>query len=188
MKISPIVDSDVGEQEAVLQAAKLALISARTAPKAGGKDDILTMLVFGKEKEDLADKMYELAEKRNIDGFRRDGKNVRDSAAVLLIGVRGNKSFGLHCGACGFKDCNEFEKAPKKAGNDFTGPNCFFKELDLGIALGSAAKTASILNVDNRIMYRIGPAALELGWLPEATVVHGIPLSVTGKSIYFDRS
>ena len=58
--------------------------------------------------------------------------------------------------------------------------------LDLGIALGSAAKTASILNVDNRIMYRIGAAARHFN-LVDWEFVIGIPLSVTGKSIYFDR-
>jgi uncharacterized ferredoxin-like protein len=60
--------------------------------------------------------------------------------------------------------------------------------LDLGIALCSAAKTASILNVDNRIMYRAGTAALKLELLPEATVIMGIPISVKGKSIFFDRN
>ena len=187
IKMCPIIDSTTGEREAILQAAKLMLISARTAPKAAGRDDILTMIVYSKEKDELASKMEEIAEERNNDGFRRDAKNVRDSEAVILIGVRGNKSFGLNCGACGFESCNEFEKAPKKLGTDFTGPNCLYKELDLGIALGSAAKTASILNIDNRIMYRVGTAALKLNWLSEATVVHGIPLSATGKSIYFDR-
>ena len=58
--------------------------------------------------------------------------------------------------------------------------------MDLGIALGSAAKTASILNADNRIMYRVGVAARKLG-LIEGEVVAGIPISATGKSIYFDR-
>jgi uncharacterized ferredoxin-like protein len=53
--------------------------------------------------------------------------------------------------------------------------------------LGSAAKTASLLNVDNRIMYRIGTAALKLKMLPESTVIMGIPISAKGKSIYFDR-
>jgi uncharacterized ferredoxin-like protein len=61
------------------------------------------------------------------------------------------------------------------------------KLLDLGIALGSAAKTAMDLNVDNRIMYRIGVAATRLGYLPGSSVVMGIPLSVKGKNIYFDR-
>jgi uncharacterized ferredoxin-like protein len=104
-----------------------------------------------------------------------------------LIGVRGDKSFGLNCGACGYKNCKKFEKAKKKLGQDFVGPTCIFKALDLGIALGSAAKTASILNVDNRIMYRVGTAALKLKLLPEATVIMGIPMSAKGKSIYFDR-
>ncbi|HEM61508.1 MAG TPA: hypothetical protein ENO24_04395, partial [Chloroflexi bacterium] len=58
--------------------------------------------------------------------------------------------------------------------------------LDLGIAIGSAVKTAALLNVDNRVMYRIGPVAREMG-LIDADVVIGIPLSATGKSIYFDR-
>ncbi|MEM2806837.1 MAG: ferredoxin domain-containing protein [Candidatus Bathyarchaeia archaeon] len=57
-----------------------------------------------------------------------------------------------------------------------------FKALDLGIALGSAVKIASLLNIDNRIMYRIGTAALRLNLLPEATVAMGIPLSAKGKT------
>jgi len=44
-----------------------------------------------------------------------------------------------------------------------------------------------MLNVDNRIMYRIGTAAKRLNQLPEATVIMGIPLSAKGKNIYFDR-
>jgi uncharacterized ferredoxin-like protein len=48
-------------------------------------------------------------------------------------------------------------------------------------------KTASILNVDNRIMYRVGTAAMKLGLMPEATIIMGIPISAKGKSIYFDR-
>jgi uncharacterized ferredoxin-like protein len=94
----------------------------------------------------------------------------------------------LDCGACGYPNCQEFEEAEKKSGIDFTGPTCLFKALDLGIALGSAVKTASLLNVDSRIMYRIGTAAGKLGMLPEASPIMGIPLSVEGKNIYFDRS
>jgi len=101
--------------------------------------------------------------------------------------VRGNKSFGLNCGACGYENCREFDDSQKKFGEDFFGPTCLFKALDLGIALGSAVKTASILNVDNRVMYRVGTAALKLNLLPEATVVMGIPVSAKGKNIYFDR-
>ena len=183
----PIIESKKGEKEAVLEAAKLMLIAARTAPKSGGVDDVLTLIVYGKEKDAIAEKMEKIAEQRKIEGFKRDARNVRDSEAVILIGVRGNKSFGLKCGACGYKSCKEFNKAKKKSGQDFIGPTCILKALDLGIASGSAAKTASILNVDNRIMYRVGAAALKLKLLPGATVIMGIPISAKGKSIYFDR-
>jgi uncharacterized ferredoxin-like protein len=187
MKMSPMIESENAEREAILEAAKLMLISARTAPKSAGIDDVLAIIVYGEEKDAVASKMEEMAEEREIEGFRRDAKNVRESEAVVLIGVRGNKSFGLNCGACGYESCREFDDAQKNFGEDFVGPTCLFKALDLGIALGSAMKTASMLNVDNRIMYRVGTAALKLNLLPEATVVMGIPVSAKGKNIYFDR-
>jgi len=176
-----------GEKEGILEAAKLMLISARTAPKSAGIDDIVTAIVYGKEKDEIAAEMKKIAEERNSKGFTRDSKNLSDSEAVLLVGVKGPKSFGLNCGACGYTTCKAFEDAEKKQGLDFVGPTCIFKALDMGIALGSAAKTASLLNVDNRIMYRIGTAAKRLKLLPEAHIIMGIPLSASGKSIYFDR-
>jgi uncharacterized ferredoxin-like protein len=183
----PIINSEEGEREALLHASRLMLISARTAPKSGGKDDILTLIVFGREKETVAEEMDKIAEERKIEGFKRDAKNLRDSEAAVLIGVRGTTSFRLDCGGCGYNTCSEFDEAEKKAGRDFLGPTCIFKALDLGIALGSAVKTASLLDVDNRIMYRIGTAARRLNLLPEATVIMGIPISAKGKNIYFDR-
>jgi uncharacterized ferredoxin-like protein len=183
----PVIESKNGERDAILEAAKLMLVAARTAPKTMGVDDILTLIVYGEEKDVIANKMEEIAEERKIEGFKRDAKNVRDSEAVVLVGVRGSKSVGLNCGACGYENCKRFEEAEKKLGEDFIGSTCLFKALDLGIALGSAVKTASLLNVDNRIMYRVGTAALKLKMLPEATVIMGIPISAKGKSIYFDR-
>lgn len=183
----PIIGEE-GERDGILEAVKLMLLSARTAPKSAGIDDITMVAVYGKEKEEVVTEMLKIAAERNIEGFRRDARNTQDSEVVLLIGVRGSKPFGLNCGACGYPDCKAFEKAGEIEGQDFTGPTCIFKALDLGIALGSAAKTASLLNVDNRIMYRIGAAARRLHLLPRANVIMGIPLSATGKSIYYDRS
>ena len=91
----------------------------------------------------------------------RDAQNVRDASIVVLIGV--------NCGPAS----ESFW--PFKA-----------KLVDLGIAVGSAAKVASDLNVDNRIMYSIGVAAKQMGLL-DAEEIQGIPLSVTGKNIFFDR-
>jgi len=183
----PVISSKDGEGEGIMHVARLMLISARTAPKSGGEDDVFTVIVSEAEKERLADEMEKIGEERQIAGFQRDARNVRDSGLVVLVGVKGTKKYGLNCGACGYVSCDEFEKAEKKGGQDFVGPTCVFKSLDLGIALGSASKTASMLNVDNRIMYRIGTAAKRLNMLPESTVIMGIPLSAKGKSIYFDR-
>lgn len=183
----PIIRGEKAEKEGVMQASRLMAVSARTAPKSGGIDDVLTAIVFGAEKEALAVEMDKIAEERGISRFKRDAKNLRDSEAVVLIGVRGTRSFGLNCGACGYANCDEFKKAGNPLGQDFRGPTCVFKALDLGIALGSAAKTASILNVDNRIMYRIGAAAMRLKMLPEVSIIMGIPVSAKGKNIYFDR-
>ncbi|MEM2320043.1 MAG: ferredoxin domain-containing protein, partial [Candidatus Bathyarchaeia archaeon] len=58
--------------------------------------------------------------------------------------------------------------------------------VDLGIAIGSAVKTASILNVDNRVMFTVGRAAQNLK-LIDGDVVFGIPISIRGSNIFFDR-
>ncbi len=68
----------------------------------------------------------------------------------------------------------------------YSGPHCIMRMIDIGVALSSAAKTASLLNVDNRVQQRVGAAARALG-LIKGEVVMGIPISITGKSIYFDR-
>jgi uncharacterized ferredoxin-like protein len=183
----PIIKSNLSENEGLLNVAKLMMISARTAPKSGGKDDVETLLIYGEDKDKIAAEMDKIGEERNSKGFLRDGKNVRDSEVIILIGVEGTKNFGLDCGGCGFKTCTEFNEFSRSNGVDFTGPNCIFKTLDMGIALGSAVKTAMDHNVDNRIMYRIGTAALRLGLTKKSSIVMGIPISVKGKSIYFDR-
>jgi len=94
-------------------------------------------------------------------GRDRDSKSVMDSGAVVLIGVE--------CGA------------PSDSLHSFK-----LKLIDLGIALGSAVKIASELNVDNRIMYSVGLAAMKMGLL-KADEIYGIPLSIKGKNIFFDR-
>jgi uncharacterized ferredoxin-like protein len=162
--------------------AELMAISARTAPKSAGKDFVVIEIIEGDDLKRLAEKMVEFGERTGKKNFDRDGANVRDSAALLLIGLKDAKTVGLNCGACGFDKCLK----PNTHEGEFKGPQCAFRLLDMGIAIGSAVKTASLLNVDNRIMYRAGVVAREMG-LIDADYVMGIPLSATGKSIYFDR-
>lgn len=183
----PVVNSRDGEKQGLLRAAELMMLSCRTAPKSGGVDDVDTVLVTGNEKDKIATEMEKMADERKIDGFKRDADNLKRSEALLLVGANGKKSFGLSCGACGHSTCQEFDATARTMGLDFEGPTCVFKAIDLGIALGSAVKMAGNLNVDNRIMYRAGTAAKRLGYLTGSTVVMGIPISASGKSIYFDR-
>ncbi|MFH0897641.1 MAG: DUF2148 domain-containing protein [Candidatus Bathyarchaeota archaeon] len=88
-------------------------------------------------------------------------QNIRDASAVVLLGVE--------CGA------------PSDEWINFQA-----KLIDLGIALGSAVKIASDLNVDNRIMHSVGMAAAKMG-IMKADEIQGIPLSIKGNNIFFDR-
>ena len=178
--------SDGGLKEAVLRVAELMAVSARTAPKARGLDALDIKVVSGRDLERLAEEMEKIASETGMTFFRRDAKSVRMSDAVLLLSVDASKPKGLDCGACGYGSCDEFSKARRTSGVGYAGPNCVFYVMDLGIAVGSAVKTASILNVDNRVMYSVGVAALRLGMV-RGSLALGVPLSATGKSIYFDR-
>ncbi|HIC94501.1 MAG TPA: hypothetical protein EYP09_09680 [Anaerolineae bacterium] len=162
--------------------AELMVISARTAPKARGEDFVVTEVIEGEDLQRLAEAMVAFGQRTGKANFDRDAESVRRSAAVVLIGLKDAKPAGLNCGACGFERCLK----PNTHEGEFRGPQCAYRLLDMGIALGSAAKTASLLNVDNRIMYRAGVVAREMG-LIDADFVMGIPISATGKNIYFDR-
>lgn len=152
-----IIKSDEAEMEAALEVAKLMLVAARTAPKARGLDTIVTAIVSGEEKNKMAEEMERLGKEKNWPMRVRDAGNVRNSELVILAGVAYEESYSRE-----------------------------LKLIDLGIALGSAAKVASILNVDNRIMYSVGETAKNLNLL-SADYIVGIPISVKGKSIFFDR-
>ncbi|MGC8911476.1 MAG: ferredoxin domain-containing protein [Nitrososphaeria archaeon] len=173
------------KKDVLLEIAKELAATARTAPKARGIDDIIIEILSDQEREEVARKLEELASERNVWWFKRDADNVRNSSAVIVFGVKGSRPRELNCGACGYKDCAEFSKVERRGG-DFVGPNCVYPLIDLGIALGSAVKLASILGIDNRIMYTVGLAVKKLN-LVDADLVLGLPLSATGKSIYFDR-
>lgn len=183
----PILDGKEQERQGIMDTANLMVVAARTAPKSGGVDDILTAVVYGQEVEALAADMEKIALERNVEAWGRQAQNVRVADVIVLIGVRGTKRYVTNCGACGYPSCDEFEKAKKRLGQDFDGPNCVFKSIDFGIAIGSAVKIASLLNADNRIFYRIGAAAKRLHYMPEASIIMGIPLSAKGKNPYFDR-
>lgn len=173
--------SKQAEQAAILSVAQEMCAAIRTAPKAKGVDCIDACVITGQEQEALARKMEELFNQYGADFLRRDAGCVRSSGAVVLAGVK-NTCRGLNelYGYCGFDSCAACAEAGRK---------CVYGTIDLGIALGSAVALAAAHSIDSRIMFSAGRAALELGYLgQEYSCIMGIPLSVSGKSPFFDRT
>ncbi len=160
-------------------AAKM-VIAARTAPKARGIDTFEIKIAEGDTISALAEKMKEAAAEYDIPFFERDAGNILESPVVVLIGTR-IKSIGLKkCGMCGFSGCDEKNEHPDVP--------CVFNTGDLGLAVGSAVSVCTDHRADNRIMYTIGQAAMELGLFDtEIRIAYGIPLSATSKNPFFDR-
>lgn len=166
--------------ETVKEVARLMLTAARTAPKAKGIDNLVLALAEKSDIDEIALKMEEIGTRSGISSFLRDAGNIRQAQALVLMGTR-IKTQGLSvCGRCGVKNCDEK--------NLFPDVPCTFNTGDLGIAIGSAVSVAMDHRVDNRIMYTVGQAVLELKLLGEdVKIAFGIPLSVSPKNPFFDR-
>ena len=177
--------SELSEKEirsqALLDVAGKMVIAARTAPKTRGRETLsMKIITEKKEKEKIATKMREIGDRTEAHFFKRDAENLINSEALVLFGS-GIQTMQLpNCGLCGYGNCTEKEKYP-------TVP-CAYNPLDLGIAIGSAVSVAMDHRVDNRIMYTIGMACLELNLLGnDVKIAFGVPLSATSKNIFFDR-
>jgi uncharacterized ferredoxin-like protein len=122
--------------------------------------------------------MEELSSKLNKPSMSRDARSITGAGQIVVIGVKSAPA-GLDCGFCGYATCKELSGSKGI---------CAYNSIDLGIAIGSAVSMASRFNIDNRVMYSIGKAAMELGtFSKEVKQALGVPLSVTGKSPFFDR-
>src|SRR5512144_2220429 len=101
-----ILTANEAEKEAIITAAKLIMAAVTTAPKTRGVSTIQSALLQGEEKEELAQAMEDHAPRKASvpDIFKRDARNVRNAAAVLLVGVKGTMpkkpENPLNCGAC----------------------------------------------------------------------------------------
>lgn len=177
---------DISFEQIFSTIVNLMAVSAETAPKARGDSFLIYKAIEGDKLRELTESMINLTEHFADRNFIRDGKNVEKCLGVLLIGMKGATTVSLNCGACGYDTCAKMKEAKPHEGKSFYGPVCSMRYIDFGIALGSAVKTAGLLNVDNRIMYRIGVAAKKIK-LIDADIVMGIPISISGKNIFFDR-
>ncbi|HUT83510.1 MAG TPA: hypothetical protein VMX95_02580, partial [Thermodesulfobacteriota bacterium] len=105
--------------EGIREVAKFMAIAARTAPKAVGRDFLQIRIIEGDEVRKLADAMVKFGDEGGRKGFDRDAKGVRNSDAVVLIGLKDAEPVGLNCGACGVNSCSELKPEEKK---EFRGP------------------------------------------------------------------
>jgi uncharacterized ferredoxin-like protein len=168
------------ERNAVEQVAALMCAAARTAPKGRGIDNLSTLVVTGTDISLVSEEMRRIGRELGDAFWDRDAGNVDASMAIVVLGQRTAPMNIPACGFCGFEDCAASARA---------GATCAISASDLGTATCSAAAVAALHHIDNRIMYRIGRAAMNLGLFDDEkiTMAYGIPLSVTGKSPYFDR-
>lgn len=175
-----ITESREIEARTIERIADLMCVAARTAPKARGVDNLVTAVISGEDKGRLSAEMRRIAQESGAQFFERDAGCI-DQALVLVLLGQAVKPVGVKpCGYCGYTDCAACVKEGKGM--------CAISIGDLGIAIGSAVNAAALHHVDNRVMFSVGKAALNLGLLgDEVMVAYGIPLSVTGKSPFFDR-
>jgi uncharacterized ferredoxin-like protein len=171
--------SDQLEKMAAMSAAAFIAASARTAPKTRGKDNITVFAIDDEAtRSRVINKMKELSEAKNRPSMARDADSIALSPVIIAIGVRSSPA-GLDCGFCGYGTCAELGR---------TGGICAYNSIDLGIASASAVSAAARFNVDNRLMYSIGKACLDLGLFGDGVKqALAIPLSLSGKNPFFDR-
>lgn len=185
--------------ESVRHVAKLCAVAAMTAPKSGGQlflkgatPFIETVIVEEKPAlKKLADWLRAQGDKHKEVIWYRDADTAEKLDVVLFIGLCGWYPPQYDCGACGYATCAEFlqAKPQHQSGSEawqFSGPVCQLRALDLGIAVGSAAKTASLNNIDTRCQTRIAAAARHLKII-KADLAVALSMSVSHKNIFFDK-
>jgi uncharacterized ferredoxin-like protein len=185
--------------ETVLSAARMMASSAITAPKSGGQLFLRGAPVFMETviihdratRARLAAWMRTRGRERKEQIWFRDAMVAEAVDAILFVGLKDWYPPVYDCGACGYATCAEFLEATRTLRDgsqpfEFAGPQCNLRDIDLGIAVGSAAKTASILGVDCRCQTRVAVAARKLG-LIAADVAVALSLSMTHKNVGFDR-
>jgi len=192
------------EKSGVRIVAELAALAARTAPKSHGVDHFeialaskeeiqmigARMVAIGKEKEaELLAKgeKFENKAKATALDWKSDGECVGASDEILLIGFNNKKLVPKNCGLCGFETCAELLKAPTTKTTAWPGPFCTNLAVDLGIAVSSAASVLVRHHVDNRMFFKSGIAARDLGLMTSCDCMIGLAMAATGKNQYFDR-
>ena len=199
--------SDQNRRECTIEAAKLMMNAAHTAPCTGGVNHIECELVWGEnEQQDLAEKMdelsYSLNNKRVKELYQVEAVMVQDADCVLLVGdIRTrNTPFDANCGFCGGPQTCGFLYSRRRtamgqvdhtdkslAETVIDGPLCQVHLHNLGYSVGSACWMAKNLMVDARPFMTVGVAAQKMGYCRNSAFVVGILVAATSKNPFIDN-
>lgn len=198
--------SDQNRRDNAIQAAKLMMNAAFTAPTTGGVDHNECELLWGEnEQADLADKMDELSYSLDNDRVKElyqvEAVMVREADCVLLIGDTRSRNtpFDADCGFCGGAEgcaflysrrktsMGQIDKTDKsQSKTPIEGPLCGVHVANLGYSVGSALWMARNLMVDARPFMTVGVAASKLGYCRNSAFVVGVPIAATSKNPFVD--
>lgn len=166
-------------EKSILRVAEEMIIAAVTAPKGHGYDTLETLILTGEAKFKLAEHMREVANKFEVEFYKRDAVNVEKAYCIVLLAAKSKP--------LGFNKCILCNGGCAKTAE--LGNNCNFTIVDLGIATGSAVSVAADHRVDNRVMFSAGDTAIKMGLFSESVgMCLGIPLYASAKNIFFDRN
>src|SRR6058998_697808 len=194
------IDYESLRADTVVQVAKLMAAAAITAPKSGGQlflagkaNFMETVIVDDLDtRTRIAQWLRARGKERREQIWFRDAEVAEAVDAILFVGLAPNwYPPNYDCGASGYATCAEFLHFTKPLRDDsaeleFAGPVCNLRDIDLGIAIGSAAKTAALHSIDCRCQTRVAAAARKLG-LIQADHAVALSLSRTHKAVAFDR-
>lgn len=195
-----VLRTDEAAAAAVGQVATMMAAAAITAPKSGGqlmlagKPPFLETVIIDNlaQRRELATWLRARGSERLEPIWFRDADVAEAVSAILFIGLAPNwYPPNYDCGACGYATCAEFLHATKQLRRhsnelEFNGPTCNLRDIDLGIAVGSAARTASLHGIDCRCQTRVAVAARKLGYIT-ADLAVALSLSAAQKAVGFDR-
>ncbi len=198
----PYSPNDLERRNGAIEAARLMMNAALTAPKAGGVPQMEGHLVWGgAEQERIARKMEELAGVKSSNKlwrnmFKYEAVMVREADVILFLGnYQLFRPFETGCNLCG--GVGGCQWLYKRKGARFghvdvsevqhpewlvDGPVCGIRLQGFGLAVGSALQLASRLLVDARAFMSVGLAGQKLGYCPKSPMVVGIVIAAQSKN------
>lgn len=183
-------------QEELFEVAKLCAIAVYKAPQITGLMKYQTMVITGEDLEPIIEALAALGRTWAfcLLSFMMWNPLYLEGRPPVLLLIGGNlrqSELNWNCGACGFKNCAEFNRYAKEikppARYMMQGPTCHWKLIDYSIACDWACAAAWHYNITNRIEAATGMAAAAVGYLENCSILLGLPLGPCEDLYWYNR-